>query len=354
MSAPIRVLVVDDSPSVCRLLEGHLHSSGDLQVVGQAHEGASALKLVEELRPDAVTLDMDMPGMSGLEVLDNLMRRFPTPVVLISGVSREAAEVTRQALKRGAVDFIFKYVPGEDTDPDALRADIIARVRTASRVKVIRSLAECWDSAVQARLPTPVHTPWAAPVVVIGASTGGPLTLRELLGEFAADTQAIFLVVQHMPAAFTDVLADQLTRQLKLRVKLAEQGEPLTPGKILLAPGDLHLVVGPDCRVELTQGPKIQGYRPSIDVTMQAAAQVFGARTRGVLLTGMGGDGVRGLAAIRSRGGKTFAQSADTCVVNGMPQQAVDAGVVDRVASPMEIAHLLNGELSLCAEYRRW
>lgn len=342
MSAPVRVLVVDDSPFVCRLLTAHLHSAPDLRVVATAHGGPVALARARELRPDAITLDVEMPGMGGLDVLEELMHNAPTPVVLISGVSWRAATVTVRALSLGAVDFVLKYRPGSDTDPDRLRQEVVAKVRLAARVKVIRSLGgrRLAPVAAAVALAPPVRGV-LFPVIVVGASTGGPLALQELLAPLPADFPAAVLVVQHMPPTFTGVLAVQLDRQVALRVKEAEAGDRVTPGLVLVAPGDFHLVARSDGRVELLRGPKIGGHRPSIDVTMQSVAEVYGTRATGIVLTGMGCDGAAGLAAIRGRGGRTFAQDAATCAVNGMPQRAIERNVVDHVAPPAEIARLL-------------
>jgi two-component system chemotaxis response regulator CheB len=379
MTGPIRVVVADDSPFVCRLLTSYLQSSPDFQVVGTALNGSRAVELVKELRPDTVTLDLEMPEMNGLEALEHIMYDCPTPVVLVSGVSRRAAAITLQALDLGAVDFILKYIPGLDTNPEALRQEIMAKVRAASQIKVIRSLRthrpqdeaaapalrpldKLGTTQAQDTAPSPAYPP-AMPevddalperaqrrdvlpflpggVVVIGASTGGPVALRELLGNLPADFPAAVIIIQHMPATFTEVLAAQLDRQVPLKVKEAQAGDRLQPGLALVAPGDYHLLLRPDSRVELSRGPEIGGHRPSIDVTMQSVAQLYGARTKGVVLTGMGNDGSLGLVSIRAKGGKTFAQDAASCVVNGMPQRSIEKGVVDHVASPTKIAQLL-------------
>lgn len=359
----IRVVVADDSPFVCRLLTTYLQSSLDFQVVGTALNGLRAVELVKELRPDAVTLDLEMPQMNGLDALENIMHDCPTPIIMVSGVSRRAALITLQALDLGAVDFILKYTPGVDTDPEALRHEIIAKVRAASHIKVIRSLrSRRPQDGEAAPAPSPAYSP-AAPemddtllkgpqrsdvrpflpggVVVIGASTGGPVALRELLGNLPHDFSAAIIIVQHMPASFTGVLAAQLNRQVPLRVKEAKAGDRLQPGLALVAPGDYHLLLQPDARVELNQRSPIRGHRPSIDVTMQSVVQVYGARTKGVLLTGMGNDGSLGLVSIRAKGGETLAQDAASCVINGMPQRAIEKGVVDHIASPTRIAQLL-------------
>jgi two-component system chemotaxis response regulator CheB len=347
MNAPIRAVIADDSPFICRLLSTYLQSSPDVQVVGTALNGLRAVELIKELRPDVVTLDLEMPEMDGLGALEQIMYDCPTPVVMVSGVSRQAARVTLQALDLGAVDFILKYTPGVDIDPEVLRQDIIAKVRAAARIKVIRSLRSAptvHPEVLPVVTPLPLVSPsvWQpGSVVVIGASTGGPVALRELLMQLPKDFPAAIVIVQHMPPAFTSVLAAQLNRQVALKVKEAAPGDLLQPGLVLVAPGDFHLLVRADGRVELNQGAEIGGHRPSVDVTMQSISQIYGARVKGVLLTGMGGDGALGMVAIHSKGGQTFAQDAESCVINGMPQRAIDKGAVDTIAPPARIAQLL-------------
>ena len=370
----IRVVVADDSPFVCRLLTAYLESSPDIRVIAKALNGVAAVEHVQALRPDAITLDLDMPGLDGLQALEQIMHDCPIPVIMVSGVSRQAAAVTLKALEMGAVDFILKYTPGADTDPELLRQEIIAKVRAASYIKVIRSIrtatrpqapdlprARSRQNTGELRSPAVVRENSAgdenaklpaapafeaAPyppfnVIVIGASTGGPVALRELLSHLPADFPAAIVVVQHIPAGFTEVLAAQLDRQVPIQVKEAAPGDRLEAGLVLIAPADHHLLLKSNASITLTQGPEINGHRPSIDVTMQSIAQVCGSRTVGVVLTGMGSDGVLGLAEIRAKGGQTFAQDAATCVIDGMPRRAVERGVVDRVGSPVEIARLL-------------
>jgi two-component system chemotaxis response regulator CheB len=190
-------------------------------------------------------------------------------------------------------------------------------------------------------------------VIVVGASTGGPVALRELLSHLPSSLPAAVVIVQHMPESFTGVLAAQLNRTVGLPVKEAESGDQLMPGHVFVAPGDSHLLFRSDYRVELSAGPAIGGHRPSVDVTMQSAAQVFGSRTRGVVLTGMGGDGTLGLLAIHANRGETFAQDAASCVVHGMPGRAVERGVVDHVAAPAQIARLLSAGLPWSEGARR-
>jgi two-component system chemotaxis response regulator CheB len=370
----IRVVVADDSPFVCRLLTSYLESSPDIQVVARALNGVAAVELVQTLRPDAITLDLDMPGMDGLQTLEQIMHDCPTPVIMVSGISQRAVAITLKALEMGAVDFILKYTPGADTDPELLRQEIIAKVRAASQVKVIRSIRSAArpqapdlprmrpgrepdelkepvviretitgdeDTGLPVTLPLQMVPYLPLSVIVIGASTGGPVALRELLSHLPADFPAAIVVVQHIPAGFTEVLAAQLDRQVPIHVKEAARDDRLEAGLALIAPADYHLLLKPNARVMLNHGPEINGHRPSIDVTMQSVAQVCGSRTVGVVLTGMGNDGVLGLAEIRAKGGQTFAQDAATCVIDGMPRRALERGVVDRVGSPVEIARLL-------------
>jgi len=354
MSEAVRVVVADDSPFTCQLLTTYFESSPDFQVVGTAQDGAQAIKLVQELEPDLVTLDLNMPGMSGIETLDMIMQDCPVPVVVVSGVSRQAAENTLLALNHGAVDFIFKYVPGVDTDPVGLREEIISKARMAAQIKVVRTLhsyREMHQAGVPAQLKGSetavkvVQPFFQGNVIVIGASTGGPVALRTLVCSLPEDFQDAVVVVQHMPPEFTRVFAAHLAQQARLKVQEAKTGDPIRPGRVLVAPGGYHLLFNPDGRVELNQGVEIAGHRPSIDVTMQSAAQVFGAHTRGIVLTGMGEDGIMGLLSIRSKGGKTFAQDEQSSIVFGMPQRAIKQGLADYIGSPAELARLLYSAL---------
>ncbi len=357
-----RVLVADDSPFVCRLLASYL-TQGGCEVMATAAHGERALELAHQLAPDVLTLDLEMPGMDGLALLERLMSEHPLPVVVVSGVSGKSAHRTLKALELGAVDFVLKYEPHRSTDPRALELEIVAKVEAAAKIRVVRTLSgrrgegtvvpiRTAANSTTPALPLPGTVPAAVPggvpggVVVIGASTGGPLALRQLLAELPADFSAAVLVVQHIPASFTPVLAAQLDRQVALRVREAREGDRPEAGAVLVAPGGQHLLLGHDGRVRLSPGLDENGHCPSIDVTMQAAAQIYGARACGVLLTGMGEDGVLGLVAIRNRGGQTFAQEPSTCAVAGMPQRAIERGAAERVAPPAELGRWLAGALA--------
>ncbi len=377
-ASPIRVLIADDSPFLCRVLGSLLHQTPGFQVVGLAHDGLRAVELAKKLKPDVITLDIEMPGLDGIDALQSIMRDVPTPVIMVSGISSEAADVTLRAMQLGAVDFILKYTPGIDTDPTELRREIISKVRAAAGVKVIRlqrtllphrpcvggSLPHGYrPGAEQPKVerssheadnhrgkPDGVRTippsvrpprPSTRDVVVIGASTGGPAALRELLSELPADFPLPIIVVQHLPPTFTNALAIQLDRQLELAVREAQHGDVLEPGVVLIAPGEKHLLVSSDLRIELSDGPKIAGNRPAIDVTLQSVTQTCGARAIGVLLTGMGEDGAEGLSLLKKKGGTTFAQSEESCVVFGMPRRAIELDAAQHIGSPQEIGQQL-------------
>ena len=356
MSPLIQAVVADDSPFICSLLRSYLESDGDISVVGTAGDGREAVQQIRELRPDVLTLDLGMPGAGGLEALQEIMRVAPTPTVVISGLSGRAADLTRRALEIGAVDFVLKYDDSGPVQPEELKQEILTKVRAAARTGLDHSSSATALDEPPGGSPTrsdetsrsmetdgpPEPGPdGSLPVeylVVIGASTGGPLATRELLGKLPGSLPAAVLVVQHIAPSFTGILARQLGNHLGRPVQEAEADHPLTPGTFLVAPGDHHLLLNRESRTVLRQGPKVQGHRPSIDVTMQSAARVYGPRAIGIVLTGMGVDGTVGLHAIRNRGGATFAQASASCVMRGMPQKAVDSGVVDRVGSPPEIA----------------
>jgi two-component system chemotaxis response regulator CheB len=269
---------------------------------------------------------------------------------------------------------VLKFSPDGAVDPAALRREIVAKVEAAARIRVIRSLrprsaaaplgaraaavagpaarrdgtARNGGAPVPPREAAPRPAAEAPPpaVVVLGASTGGPAALRQLLAELPPSLPAAVVVVQHLPAAFTEVLTAQLDRQVALEVRQARDGDRLRPGTVWIAPGGSHLLLGADSTVELRPGPDISGHCPSVDVTMQSAALAYGRRAWGVLLTGMGSDGAAGLSAIRLRGGRTFAQDAASCVVSGMPQRAVERGAVEEEAPPWEIGARLAAELT--------
>jgi two-component system chemotaxis response regulator CheB len=352
MTDVIRVLVVDSSAYVRCRLTSLLDKEPDIRVVGTTHHGARALGLAQKLRPQVILLALELNDGSGLAVLDDMIHTHPTPTVVICGGTQDAAMMALKAVHMGAVDFI-QCDPGDEVMLGTLSWELTEKVRTASRIRVIRSFrsrkAPSVDSPVGidmerlAASPMPAAETVALPesVVVIGASTGGPTALRLLLGALPKGFPAGIIVVQHMPKGFTAVLAAQLDRYTAISIREAEHGARLERGAALVAPGDMHLLLRPDLCVQLTKEPSVGGHRPSIDVTMSSAAQICGARTQGVILTGMGADGAMGMKVIHAKGGKTFAQDAESCVVDGMPKRARETGIIDYVDTPAQIARYL-------------
>jgi two-component system, chemotaxis family, protein-glutamate methylesterase/glutaminase len=346
----IRVAVADDSPFTCRLLSSYIEEGGDCQVVGVAHDTRSALELIRQQTPDVLTLDLQMPGGDGLDLLRQLSSEPAVSVVVISGVTRLAAATTMRALELGAVDFILKYTPGAPVSRASLRREIVAKVKMAAAAHPSRrpAPAALAISPVNVMLPVsqrvPARTvvaPDAAGIVIIGASTGGPRAITDLLNQFPSDFTVPCIVVQHLPAAFTTPFAAQLKRRARVRIQVAETGDRLEAGVALVAPGSMHLVIRPDGRIHLQPPAEKDVYRPSIDLAMMSAADVYGAAAVGVVLTGIGDDGAEGLKRIREAGGEGFVQDLASCIVSSMPERALQRAGADHVASPQRIGEIL-------------
>jgi two-component system, chemotaxis family, protein-glutamate methylesterase/glutaminase len=340
-----RVLIVDDSAFMRKVLETILTSDDQLQVVGQAKDGREAITLAESLKPDVITMDINMPHVDGLQATAQIMTTNPRPIVIVSSESREGASSTLKALELGAIEFVAKPSSGIDLDMQSVKEDLLRKVRMSAKVRVVRTASRL-ASTVQAVNTNPA-TPAARlasrpqptapldqrfPIVVLGASTGGPATVMRLAPGFTRDFPAAVFVVQHMPATFTTQYAAQLAEFTSIRVKEAESNEPVQPGTLYICPGAQHLRITPTGRIQLdgTSG-RINGYLPNIDVTMETAASYAGAMTIGVVLTGMGNDGAAGAKAIQSAGGLVIAQDEATSVIFGMPAEAIKAARVEHV-----------------------
>lgn len=335
MSQPIRVLLAEDSPFLCRLLESYLVEAGGFSVVGKALTGLSAIALAKETRPDVMALDLTMPDVDGLTVLREVLRHRPLPVVIITGASGTSALHALQALDAGAVDFIFKFDPNAPVAPEALRQEIVTKLRRAARGnhggKGVHLLATGSTEPLRS-------------VVVAGASTGGPGALRLFLAELPTDLPAAVVIVQHVPAAFSGALAQDLARICRLPVAEYRTGERLQAGTVRVVPGGRNLLLQTGGAAALREASS-EGHSPCIDVTMESAAEIFGPAAIGVLFTGMGEDGVDGLTAIRHRGGLTLAQEPSSCVVPAMPNAAIRRGIVDQVGLPVALAALVRRHL---------
>ena len=341
----IRVLIVDDSAFMRKVLETILVTDENVQVVGHAKDGREAVRLSESLKPDVITMDINMPVMDGLQATAEIMTTNPRPIVVVSSESRQGAASTLRALELGAVEFVAKPSSGIDLDMHSVREDLLRKVRLASKVRVVRSasrIASVITNADSKGNPPPLvpasrPVPAAPndqrfPVVVLAASTGGPATVMRLAPGFTRDFPAAVILVQHMPAAFTTQYATQLAEFTGVRVKEAENNETLSPGTFYICPGGQHLRVTPTGRIQLDGSTgRINGYLPNIDITMESVAAFAGPLSIGVVLTGMGNDGAAGASAIKSAGGMVLAQDEATSVIFGMPAEAIKAGAVSQV-----------------------
>jgi two-component system chemotaxis response regulator CheB len=326
----IRVLVVDDSAFVRQALSRMLGTEPDIEVVGVAVDGRDGIEKAQTLRPDVITLDIQMPRMGGLEALERIMASHPVPVLLLSSQTREGADVTLRGLELGAMDFIDKSSVQGHMNLLSLAEELRAKIRALASVPPERIHA--LDTRAE-RLAAPERHVVRAEVVAIGTSTGGPPALQTIIPRLPEGLGSAILVVQHMPIGFTHSLAERLDARSALRVFEAEDGQPVSSGQVLIAPAGKHMKLrkrGGAVKIWLDDEPRSSLHRPSADVLMASVAKVYGARSLGVVLTGMGSDGVEGLRAIRSAGGRTLAESEESCVIYGMPKAAVEAGVVDR------------------------
>ena len=343
----IRVAIADDSPFTCTLLTSYLEAGGDCHVVGVAHDASATLDLIRDQAPDVLTLDLQMPGGDGLELLRQLADEAAVSVVVISGVTRLAAATTLRALELGAVDFILKYTPGAPVSRASLRREIVAKVKIAAAAGPTRR-RPATAVAVQPQ-PRAISAPPARAavradstgLVIIGASTGGPRAIGDLINQLAPDFALPCLVVQHLPSTFTAPFVAQLSRHARLRVKAAETGDRVEAGLVLVAPGAMHLTIRQDGRVHLQPPGTKDVYRPSIDLAMSSAAEAYGASAIGVVLTGSGDDGAEGLKRIREAGGEGYVQEPGSCIVPSMPERAIERAGADHVASPDRLGQIL-------------
>lgn len=346
MASPITVVVADDSALMRREIKNILGSDRELRVVGCARNGQDAVDMVAQLQPDVVTMDINMPVMDGITALQIIMMECPRPVVMLSSLTQEGAITTFECLELGAVDYIAKPSGTISIDIETQAAEIIAKVKQAARSRPGRRLRRRASVAVKAPSTTTrivVGGGGATRLVAIGVSTGGPKTLMEVVPLLPADLDAAVVVVQHMPEAFTGPFAQRIDGGSALCFKEAEAGDVLMPGCGYLARGGKHMVFSKPTAtrgalVRLVSQPSDMPHIPSVDVMMKSAVESFGANVVGVLLTGMGDDGADGMVEIRRAGGRTIAEHESTCVVYGMPAQAVARGGAEFVLPCFEIA----------------
>ena len=328
----IRVVVVDDSALMRKRLSEMIDADPACEVIATARNGKEALRVVAALHPEVVTLDLAMPTMDGITTLQYLMSEWPTPTVMVSGYTQYQGLDAIRCLEYGAVDLVTKPNGAVSLELARIHEELLTKVKAAAKVSV---------RMLRPRLREPRVTPKktkgigiSTKIAAIASSTGGPQALVDVLPKLPSDLPAAVVVIQHMPAGFTDSMAHRLNMESSLRVKEAEDGEPVTQRTTYIAPGGFHLTIAGGLHgvtVKLIKGPKVRGVCPSADVTMKSLAPLFGAQGMGVILTGMGTDGVEGLRAIKRHGGYTIAQDRATSLIYGMPKAAVEAGVVDRV-----------------------
>lgn len=345
MGFPIRVLVVDDSAAVRKIVRWGLEHDPDIVVVATASDAYAALDRIEALTPDVVTLDVDMPGMDGIELLRRLMASGPIPVVMLSSLTQSGTKTVFEAMAAGAVDFVAKPTSDIAGGLPMMLEELREKVRMAAQANLgawQRTRAE--ESAGVLRLPQR-HRPDARParVVAIGASTGGPEAIAAVLRRFPADMPGVVLV-QHMPAEYTRRFAESLDASCAMKVRQAEHGDRIEQGQALLAPGNEHLRVRRGANgfdVLLDQGERVTGHRPSVDVLFDSVARAAPRDAVGVILTGMGRDGAQGLLAMRRAGARTIAQDEASSVVFGMPKVAIALGAAERIAPLDQIASVI-------------
>ena len=339
------MLVVEDSAFMRKVLETIFNADDQLQVVGHAKDGREAVTLAESLKPDVITMDINMPHVDGLQATAEIMTTNPRPIVVVSSESKDGAASTLKSLELGAIDFVAKPSGGVDLDMQSVKEELLRKVRMAAKVRVVRTASRLVSTVQKAGTsphPAPAktqHKPAAGsgvdqrfPVVALVASTGGPATVMRLAPGFTRDFPAAVILVQHMPASFTTQYAAQLAEFTGIRVKEAEPNESLQPGTLYICPGGHHLRLTPTGRIQLDgSSGRINGYLPNMDVTLESVAAYAGAMSIAAILTGMGNDGAIGAKAIKAAGGLVLAQDEATCVIFGMPSEAIKLGAVDQV-----------------------
>lgn len=337
----IRVLIVDDSAFMRSTLSSMLTADPEIQVIGIARDGIEAVEKVALLKPDIVTLDVEMPRMNGIDALKQIMEKTPVPVLMVSSLTTEGAGVTLDALDLGAVDFIPKNLSELSINIVKIKELLIDKIKKIGKKGLVKQLIKAPSSPLI--MPQSAYTSHRrVNIIAIGSSTGGPKALQNIIALIPKDFPVPILIAQHMPPAFTKPFAERLNQLSAIEVKEAESGETIRKGTAYIAPGRGHMSVQ---RKKLTEtvisvseerGEHI--YRPSVDVLMLSVVENFSGHVLGVILTGLGNDGSRGMKEIKNKGGRTIAESESTCIVYGMPKAVVDAGLADKVVPLDEIA----------------
>ena len=327
----IRVLIVDDSAIVRKIFSKELSKFPDIEVVGTAPDPYVARDKIVKLEPDVITLDIEMPRMDGLTFLKKLMRYYPLPVIIVSSLTPRGGKLTLEAMDIGAVEVIAK--PGGSYTVGNMSNQLADKIRAASEVKIVKKDSENQIVSSTVSKPMRALTKTSNKVIAIGASTGGTEALKDVLSRMPSNSPGI-VVVQHMPAKFTTAFAERLNGICQVTVREARDNDTVNPGTALIAPGNYHMILrrsGAKYYVQIKTGPMVHHQRPAVDVLFKSTAQYAGPNSIGVILTGMGADGAEGLLKMKQAGAKTIAQDEKTCVVFGMPKEAIKMGAVDKV-----------------------
>ena len=342
----LRVLVVDDSALMRKLIPQALQHDPTIEVVGTAMDGSIGLRKIEELRPHVVTLDLDMPRMDGIEMLRQITRKHRVPVIVVSAHTQLGASLTLKALALGAFDFVTKPRDAASGHMDQIAAELAIKIKVAAASGAPKMIITV-PSSRRKEPRRSGQSQWPSRVVALGVSTGGPNALQYLFSQLPEDFSGCLLVVQHMPEGFTEMFAKRLDESSPIEVKEAQSGDLLLAGRALICPGNRHMKVRRlqhgDIAVLVDQA-RVNGHRPSVDVLFHSVAQEFGKRSMAVLMTGMGDDGAIGMGAVQAAGGLTIAQTPETCVVDSMPRAAISRNFVSRVVSLSGLASVLQSK----------
>ncbi len=344
----LRVLIVDDSQFICKRIQQILQEHADFEVVGIASDGEQAIRLTQELNPDVVTMDIEMPKLDGISAVRKIMRDNPTPIVMFSASTQIGAQATLDALDAGAVDFLPKNLEDIDNDRDVakklLRMSVRVAAQQAHRLKNI-SLKNASTSTRASSPFSDQHTHFSPDLVLIAASTGGPVAIQNVLRELAVNCSFPVLLIQHMPNSFTDSFALRLNEICNIHVKLAENGDALQGGWAYLAPGGMQMEIRKTNRgysIALRRKQPVEVYSPSVDITFASVAEKMDGNVLAVVLTGMGADGKKGAEMLKQKHAKIWVQDEASCTIYGMPKAVADAQLADRILSLDKIAEELN------------